>query len=326
MFTLTRTVAIGLMLCCFAGMVVPDSLPAQNVPGSVTLPLVAPETLAHPASASLSLVTLPVQVGTHTLMVTCTPEFAVFRLPSSIASGVVFSFGRLVPGNLIVSGGSDPQVISLNPDSGFSFLKDLIPGFGLASPSPDVSSVPAGAHPGPGIFPRIRSVFEGSPLWKTLAFWGLMGLALASLMWSFLWSHQTHLAAGALRQFPLSSLAMGAGGLVCLALGLWAGWPSSPGLILILFMILPVFPVFLLAPAVTAVSVGQFFFPGANVSRARPLLQALLVPCCWLLVFLPVIGVFLFALTSVWGLGGLMLAGIFPVPESEKKSKEDVPC
>ena len=116
-------------------------------------------------------------------------------------------------------------------------------------------------------------------------------------------------AARSLRSFPISAVFYGLIGVGGFALLMMTGWKSKIGLIVPLFAIVPLFPLLLMAPAVTAIAIGQCFMGKLMQGRAWPLPAALLVVGAWLLVLVPIIGPLFFALALLCGIGGLILAG-----------------
>jgi len=295
----------------FAG----DSASTSVVPPWVTLP-------TSTGSGPWEYHSQPLTLGSSTIIVTGAPEYLFVRAPSILSSDTVIVYGRVVPSQLVVSSASQPMVVPLAHEPRASFLHEMLQAssFMNASGTREVDQTGFSSHEPESVVSLVKRWLHGWSVtpeawqWK----WRVVsGLALASLVWSFLLSAQTSRAAASIQQFPWTSLTyglIGSGGFVAL---LASGWHHPLNLIVPVLAIFPLFPVLFLAPAVTGVSVGRWCLGTCMNGRAWPWVTAVLAVGVWFLILIPVIGPFLFALMLLWGTGGLMLAGVESVRESE---------
>ncbi len=315
-------VILTVLLCaCGAVIAAPTDQPAESTVTTPPFIGVVPPVASNVWTYS----SLPLNIGSHTIVVTAAPEFLVFRLPSFLASDGVISYGRLVPLQMIVSAATQPAVVPLSSQSPYSFVRELLAefsaadsanresGIALQTPPPEQESLSETVH-------RVGREWSASPTVQKLKARAIGGLALASLVWCMLLSAQVTQAARSLRSFPVAAVLYGLIGAVVFALLVVTGWKSKIGLIVPLFAIVPLFPLLLVAPAVTAMAIGQCCLGKFVQGRAWPLAAALLVVCVWFLVLVPAIGPLFFASALLGGTGGLILAG--SVSESSVRVSE----
>lgn len=308
----TRKAAIVILLillyCSGAGFVAAADLSVKAPDSSLVSAVVPPL-----ASSVWTYSSLPLTIGSHTIVVTAAPEFLVFRLPAILASDGVISYGRLVPLQMIVSTATQPAVVALSPESPFSFIREMLADFSMAGGAGREYGVTLGSPPEQesmtDMVCRVGRELLASPVVQKVKVRVIGGLALASLVWCMLLSAQTTRAARSLRSFPIAAVLYGCIGVGGFALLVVTGWKSKLGLIVPLLAIVPLFPLLLVAPAVTAIAIGQCFLGKLMYGRAWLLPAALLAVGVWLLVLVPIIGPLLLAIGQLFGIGGLILAG-----------------